>query len=336
MIIGIIGYGYWGPNIVRNFHDHLDCHVKYICDYDLQARKRAKVQYPDIDIVDSIDILLNDQSIDIIAIVTPVSTHYKLAKKALEHGKHIFVEKPMVETVTQAEKLIKIAKRNNLIGVVDHTFLFTGAVQKIKQIVDSGEIGEITYFDSVRVNLGLFQHDVDVIWDLAPHDLSILFYLVKEYPSFVTAHGVDHLNNGLVDIAYLNLMYKTKMIANFHVNWLSPVKVRKILIGGTKKMIVYNDMEPSEKIKIYNKGIIVNEPEKIHKLLVKYRSGDMLAPNISPTEALKLEVDNFIQQIKDHSPNSINDLSHGLDIVKVLESSKLSLTNKKTICINEE
>ena len=332
-IVGIIGYGYWGPNIVRNFSNHPECDVKYICDLEYKARNRAASQYPNIGIIDDPEIIFADNEIDIIAIVTPVSMHYPLAKKALKAGKHIFLEKPMVETVVQSDDLIQIAKEKNLVGIVDHTFLFTGAVMKIKEIVDSGEIGDITYFDSVRVNLGLFQHDVDVIWDLAPHDLSILFYISGEHPVAVTANGVDHLNNGLVDVAYLTLHYESKMIANFHVNWLSPVKVRKILIGGTKKMIVFDDMEPSEIIKIYDKGINVTKPEEIHQLLVKYRSGDMLAPNISPTEALSLEVNNFIDQVKSNSMDSKNDLIHGRHVIRILEASNRSLKRNKRVSI---
>ena len=226
--IGIIGYGYWGPNIVRNFSNHSKCEVRYICDLGEKARDRARVDYPSIKIIDDPNIIFSDNEIDIVAIVTPVSTHYTLAKMALEAGKHIFLEKPMVGTIAQANDLIRISREKSLVGVVDHTFLYTGAVMKIKEIVDSGEIGDIIYFDSVRVNLGLFQHDVDVIWDLAPHDLAILFHINEERPNAVTANGVDHLNNGLVDVAYLTLHYNTNMIANFHVNWLSPVKVRKI------------------------------------------------------------------------------------------------------------
>lgn len=329
----VIGFGYWGPNIVRNFSIQDKCKVKYICDLDSNARKRAANQYPNIEIIDKPDIIFSSNEIDIVAIVTPVSMHYPLAKKALEAGKHIFLEKPMVETVAQSDDLIQIAKEKNMVGVVDHTFLFTGAIMKIKEIVDSGEIGDITYFDSVRVNLGLFQHDVNVIWDLAPHDLSILFYINGKRPIAVTANGVDHLDNGLVDVAYLTLHYDSNMIANFHVNWLSPVKVRKILIGGTKKMIVFDDMEPSEKIKIYDKGINVTEPEEIHQLLVKYRSGDMLSPNISQTEALKLEVNRFIDQLKSNSPDSNNDLIHGRHIVEILEASNRSLKRNERVTL---
>jgi predicted dehydrogenase len=331
--VAIIGFGYWGPNIVRNFSNHPDCEVKYICDFSKDARNRAKMLYSDVDIIDNPNNIFSDESIDIVAIVTPVSTHYDLAIKTLNSGKHVFIEKPMVETVAQADDLIRISREKNLVGVVDHTFLFTGAVKKIKEIVDSGEIGDITYFDSVRVNLGLFQHDVNVIWDLAPHDLSILFHITEERPNAVTANGVDHLNNGLVDVAYLTLHYNINMIANFHVNWLSPVKVRKILIGGTKKMIVFDDMEPSEKIKIYDKGINVTEPEEIHQLLVKYRSGDMMAPNVSPTEALKLEVNDFIDQVKSNSMYSDNDLMHGRHVVEILEASKNSLKREGKVFV---
>ena len=329
--VAVIGFGYWGPNIVRNFSSNNECEVKYICDLNREARKRATNLHPNIEIIDNPEVIFDSNEIDIVAIVTPVSHHYPLAKKALEAGKHIFVEKPLVETVSQADELIRISKEKNLVGVVDHTFLFTSAVMKIKEIVDSGEIGEIMYFDSVRVNLGLFQHDVDVIWDLAPHDLSILYHISKESPIAVTANGIDHINSGLVDIAYLTLHYPDNMIANFHLNWLSPVKVRKILIGGTKKMIVFDDMELSEKIKIFDKGINVKRPEDIHKLLIKYRSGDMLSPNILPTEALKLEVSKFINQIKCNSLHSDNDLSNGRKVVKTLEASTRSLEKGKKV-----
>ena len=231
----------------------------------------------------------------------------------------------MVETVPQSSDLIQIAKEKNLVGVVDYTFLFTNAVMKIKEIIDSGEIGDITYFDSVRVNLGLFQHDVDVIWDLAPHDLSILFHITEERPNAVTANGVDHLNNGLVDVAYLTLHYKRNMIANFHVNWLSPVKVRKILIGGTKKMIVYDDMDPSEKIKIYDKGItMVDDPNEVYKMLVGYRTGDMLSPQIETSEALLEGANHFIECINS-STRPITDGEIGLGVVEIAAAATKSM-----------
>tara|TARA_Y100000768_G_C23986933_1_gene689490 strand:- start:480 stop:1487 length:1008 start_codon:yes stop_codon:yes gene_type:complete len=329
--VAVIGFGYWGPNIVRNFNNHAKCNVKYICDLDEESLSRANQLYPEINKISDSEIIFNDDSIDIVAIVVPVSGHYALAKKALNAGKHIFIEKPMVQTTKQAQEIIELAKKNKLVGVVDHTFLFMDAVNKIKSIIDSGEIGEITYFDSVRVNLGLFQHDIDVIWDLAPHDLSILFYILDKNPKSVIANGVSHLNNNLIDIGYLTLLYDSNMIANFHMNWLSPVKVRKILIGGTKKMIVFDDMNPDEKIKIYNKGIDVRKPEEIHKLLVQYRSGDILSPNLKPVEALKVEVDCLINQIEQKHFSAKNDLTNGLRIVKILEASSLSLKDSKKI-----
>lgn len=331
--VAVVGYGYWGPNLVRNFDNHAQCEVRYICDTDQKAQVRAKSKYKNIEIIDDLNIILEDSEIDIIAISTPVRTHYEIAERSLKAGKHIFLEKPMVETLEQSRELIKLAKDNQLIGVVDHTFLFTGAVQKIKEIVDSGEIGEILYFDSVRVNLGLFQHDVDVIWDLAPHDLSILFHLIDDSPISLMASGVDHFDNNLVDVAYLTLNYRENMIANFHMNWLSPVKVRKILIGGTKKMIVFDDMEPSEKIKIYDKGVTVNNPEDIHSSLVSYRLGDMSAPNLSQTEALGSEIEDFINQINSGQESSINSLMNGESVVKVLEASKISLAEKKLVML---
>ena len=329
--VAVIGFGYWGPNIVRNFQNHKDCAVNYICDYSNDARSRATKSFPGIETIDDAEIIFSDENIDIVAVVTPVSTHYSLAKKALNSGKHVFIEKPMVETVEQANDLIKIAKEKNLVGVVDHTFLLTDAVKIIKSIIDSGEIGELTYFDSVRVNLGLFQHDINVIWDLAPHDLSILYYLTNMKPRSIMATGVDHLGNSLIDIGYITLQYNEKMIANFHVNWLSPVKVRRIIIGGTNKMILFDDMEPSEKIKIYDKGITVNSDEDLHKILVEYRVGDMFAPNIQQTEALKDEIETFIEQIKNSSFISINDMNKGKEVVQLLEYSDVSLKNNKIV-----
>lgn len=333
--VGVIGFGYWGPNVARNFDNNSDCKLRYICDLDISARARAKDQFKQAEIVDNVDIIFSDKSIDIVAIVTPVSHHYELAKKALKCNKHIFIEKPMVLTRNQAKELIELSKDKNLVCIVDHTFLFTSAVIKIKEIIDSGEIGEILYFDSTRVNLGNFQHDVDVIWDLAPHDLSILFYISEEKPISVMASGTDHLNNGLVDIAYLSLKYDTKMIANFHLNWLSPVKIRRILIGGSKKMILFDDMNFEEKIKIYDKGIeVVNNKNDIHKLLINYRSGDVTSPNLVNSEALKLEIDYFISSIKlKNYDNLINSLSKGKQIVDILMSAEQSLNENMPVKI---
>ena len=333
--IAVIGYGYWGPNIVRNFNNHPLCEVSYICDIDAKNKSRARKEYPHKLIIDDPEIIFNDNNIDVVAIVTPVSTHYTLAKKTLLSGKHLFIEKPMVESVIKAKELIDLANQNKLIAVVDHTFLFTDAIVKIKEIIDSGEIGEISYFDSTRVNLGNFQHDVDVIWDLAPHDLSILFYLSNQKPKDIIASGTDHLNNGLVDIAYLTLSYDSKMIANFHLNWLSPIKIRRIIIGGTKKMILFDDLKVTEKIKIYDKGIdIIEDQDEIHNLLINYRSGDVISPNISNSEALKVEINEFINHIDSKSNVLLkNDLTHGRKVVEILEAAKKSLNSNKRISI---
>ncbi|MFQ5669969.1 MAG: Gfo/Idh/MocA family protein [Acidobacteriota bacterium] len=329
--VGVVGYGYWGPNIVRNFHGLSQVRVKRICDRDADARRRARARHPDIQVSDNPDAIFEDADIDVVAVVTPVSTHFGLAKLALESGKHVFVEKPLAQTVPEADELIALAAKHHRVGAVDHTFLFTSAVRKIKSIVASGEIGEITYFDSVRVNLGLFQHDVDVIWDLVPHDLSILFYLTRGRPAAVTASGVSHTKARLADVAYVTLHYPDAMIAHFHVNWLSPVKVRKILIGGTKKMIVYDDMESSEKVKVYEKGITLTGPEDIRRLLVQYRSGDMLAPSLSPTEALRLEIQQFMEQVETGSPHSVNGFSQGREVVEILAAASSALGKEERI-----
>ena len=333
--VAIVGFGYWGPNIARNFYNHPTCELKYICDLNDNNLKRAEELYPDIESTPDFDKIINDDSINIVAIVTPVSTHFELAMRVLKSKKHLFLEKPMVQSSKEADTLISLAKSNNLVGVVDHTFLFTGSVKKIKDIVDSGEIGDIIYFDSTRVNLGIFQHDIDVIWDLAPHDLSILFYINDNIPTSVSANGVDILNNGLVDIAYLNLEYEDDMISNFHLNWFSPVKIRKIIIGGSKKMIVFDDMKTSEKIKVYDSGInIKNDQEDIHNLQISYRTGDMYSPQISPIEALKSEVDEFVHAVEGKQQNNKkNSLNEGKKIVKILEKAKVSLENNSKVAL---
>jgi predicted dehydrogenase len=267
--------------------------------------------------------ILNSAEIDAVAIITPVSTHFELAKKALENGKHVFVEKPFTATVGQAEELIALAEKKKLTIMVDHTFIFTGAVKKIKQLVEKQTLGELYYYDSVRVNLGLFQHDVNVIWDLAPHDFAIMDYLVNEKPAAITACGKAHIS-GMEDTAYVTVHFNNNMIAHFNVNWLSPVKVRTTLIGGEKKMLVWNDLEPDEKIKIYDKGVEVRSKEATYKMLVNYRSGDMHAPRVEQGEALRTETEYFLQCIRE-SETPINDGHAGLRVVKMLDACNQSL-----------
>jgi predicted dehydrogenase len=326
--MGVIGYGYWGPNIVRNFHGQEHSRVVAICDKNPNSLQRARQSYPEIRAIDECNDILTAADIDAIAIVTPVWTHYELAKIALENGKHVFVEKPFTCTTAQAEELIELAERKNLKIMVDHTFLFTGAVKRIKELIDNGTLGHLYYYDSMRVNLGLFQHDVNVLWDLAPHDLSIMDYLIKDKPEAVVATGERHLN-GVADIAFLTLYYPNNMIGHINVNWLSPVKVRTTLIGGEKKMVVWNDLEADEKLKVYDKGVQMSG-DGVYQLLVSYRSGDMWAPRVEQLEALKIEAAYFVDCIINEK-TPFNDGVAGLHVVRVLEAADRSLHQKGKI-----
>jgi predicted dehydrogenase len=321
--LGVIGYGYWGPNVVRNFAAHADCRVTAICDADAAARARALSACPSVRAVADAADLVTAADVDAVAIVTPVSAHHDLARRALEQGKHIFVEKPFTATSEQAEDLIALADRKNLTIMVDHTFLFTGAVRKMKEILDQDVLGRLYYYDSTRVNLGLFQHDVNVIWDLAPHDLAIMDYLLGLDPERVVATGQAHLN-GLEDIAYITLYFADRITAHINVNWLSPVKVRTTLLGGEKKMLVWDDVEPTEKVKIYDKGVELETQEGIYKLLVNYRSGDMWAPRVDQTEALALETRYFLDCV-DSGARPFNDGRAGLRVVRILEAAQKSV-----------
>jgi predicted dehydrogenase len=329
--VGVIGYGYWGPNIVRNVSALDGCELTGVCDRSAAALKRAAKAYPGVLMTTDHAEILRSPDVDAVAIVTPVWTHYvwthyELAKAALENGKHVFVEKPFTSTSAQAEELIELALRKNLQIMVDHTFLFSGAVRKIKQLVDDGTLGPLYYFDSTRVNLGLFQHDVSVVWDLAPHDLSIMDYLIGVAPEAVTATGASHLN-GLADMAFITVYFPGNVIAHINVNWLSPVKVRTTLIGGRDKMLVWNDLEPDEKIKVYDKGVKITNGQALHELLVSYRSGDVWAPKVDGTEALKFELGYFLDCIrKNEAPT--NDGLAGLRVVRLLESAEESLKNR--------
>ena len=297
---GVIGYGYWGPNIVRNLVSVEGARVLAVADKLPVARERAQKANPGIQVTADASDVISSTDIDAVAIITPVWTHFELAKAALENGKHIFVEKPFTSTSAQAEELINLAATKNLKIMVDHTFLFTGAVRKIKQLLQEGALGKLYYYDSTRVNLGLFQHDVNVIWDLAPHDLSIMDYLIQATPEEIVATGQTHLN-GVEDVAFITLYFPDQIIAHINVNWLSPVKVRMTLIGGEKKMLVWNDLEADEKVKIYDKGVQVTGAEGVYDLLVNYRSGDMWAPHLDQVEALRQELAYFVDCItNDH------------------------------------
>lgn len=324
--VGAIGYGYWGPNIVRNFHSLETSKVVGICDTNAAALERARQTYPSIPVYTDPAELISSTSVDAIAIVAPVWTHFDLAKAALLAGKHVFVEKPFTSNSHQAEELIELAQRRNLKIMVDHTFLFTGAVRKIHQLINEGALGNVYYYDSMRVNLGLFQHDVNVIWDLAPHDLAIMDYVLPARPDAVVATGEMHLN-GVEDIAFITIYLSGNTIAHLNVNWLSPVKVRTTLIGGEKKMLVWNDLEADEKIKIYDRGVEMNTGQGIYDLLVSYRSGDMWSPRVEQVEALKAEAAYFVDCVENNK-TPINDGEAGLRVVRILEAADTSLKQK--------
>jgi predicted dehydrogenase len=325
--IGVIGYGYWGPNIVRNFNARERAKVVTVCDSNEKSLDRVKLLYSDIETTTNYDDIISSPHINAVAVITPVFTHYELSKKALEAGKHVFVEKPFTATVEQAEELIEIAEKKNLTIMVDHTFLFTGAVKKTKELINNNILGDILYYDSTRVNLGLFQHDINVIWDLAPHDLSIMDYIITEKPTALVATGQSHFNNNLEDIAYITIYFSHNIIAHINVNWLSPVKVRQTLIGGQKKMLVWNDLEADEKIKVYDKGVEISSAEGVYDLLVSYRSGDMWSPTVSQTEALQTETGYFLDCVINNK-KPINDGHAGLRVVRFLEAADESLKKK--------
>ncbi len=329
--LGVIGYGYWGPNVVRNFLAHQDCKVVTICDKSPAALARVMAAHPGIGVTTEPEAVLFATDIDAVAIITPVSYHYELAKKALENGKHVFVEKPFTATSAEAEELIELAERRGLQIMVDHTFLFTGAVRKIKQLIDDGTLGRLYYYDSTRVNLGLFQHDVNVLWDLAPHDLAIMDYLIGVEPELVVATGGAHVNN-LENIAYLTVYFPDNVLAHINVNWLSPVKVRTTLVGGQKRMLVWNDLDPAEKLRIYDKGADVKNELGMHAALVSYRTGDMYAPKIEEAEALKVETRYFLDCVT-NGTKPINDGLAGLRVVRILEAAEQSLNQHRDIVL---
>ena len=326
MNFGVIGFGYWGPNIVRNLMNLDGSEVRAIAEINPTARARARKAYPGVEVTASSMEVISSPQIDAIAIVSPVWTHYELTKAALENGKHVFVEKPFTSTSAQGEELINLAQQKNLKIMVDHTFLFTGAVKRIGQLVEEGALGKLYYYDSTRVNLGLFQHDINVLWDLAPHDLSIMDHLIKASPEAVVATGQGHLN-GHEDVAFMTIYFPDKIIAHINVNWLSPVKVRTTLIGGEKRMIVWNDLEADEKVKVYDKGVKITSRQGVYELLVSYRSGDMWSPQLEQVEALRQELTYFVDCVTT-GQEPFNNGCAGLRVVRMLEAASESLSRK--------
>ena len=327
MNIAIIGYGYWGPNLVRNFSQVNNCKVKKVSDFRSDRLVIVSKTYPGIKVSTDPDDILLSKEIDAVVIATPVFTHFSLAKKALENGKHVLLEKPMTSTIKEAEELMNLAKQKGLLLMVDHTFLYTGAVMKMKQIINEKSIGEIQYFDSSRINLGLFQIDVNVLWDLAPHDISILLHLINKKPYSVNATGVSHTKNGIENVAYLTINYSENFIAHFSCSWTSPVKLRTMLIGGDKKMLVFNDLEPSEKIRIYDTGYNYKTDEEKNRLMVDYRTGDVYIPKLESKEALFGMASDFINSIINKT-EPLSNAQLGLDVIQILEASQQSIKNK--------
>jgi len=321
----MIGLGYWGPNLIRNFSDLDDAQVVWCSDLSQDRLNKIAKRYPGVKCTTNYEDLLRDPEVEAVVIATPVSTHYPIAKAALERGKHVMIEKPLADSSEHALGLVDLARRVNRVLMVDHTFIYTSAVRKIRELIDSGDLGEVLYFDSVRVNLGLFQKDINVIWDLAPHDLSIMDYLLRAEPIAISANGASHAGNGIANIAYMTLRFPNNLLAHFHVNWLAPVKIRQTLIGCSKKMIVYDDLEPTDKVRVYDKGIVINgSPEKRYQTLIGYRTGDVLIPKIDATEALLRVAQEFISSIQENR-SPLTDGVAGYRVVCLLEAAQKSL-----------
>lgn len=326
--VGVIGYGYWGPNLVRNFMAASGSAVARVCDLREERLAPLRKVYPGLKTCSQPEELVNDPAIDAVVIATPVSSHFDLALAALRAGKHVLVEKPLATKSNHARQLIDEAAQRDLVLMVDHTFVYTDAVRKIRELIATGALGEIYYYDAVRVNLGLFQHDVNVVWDLAIHDLSIMDYVLPEKPVAISATGISHIPGQPENVAYITLFFAGAQIAHVHVNWLTPVKVRHTLIGGSEKMILYDDLDPSEKLKVYDKGINVTpRQEDVYKMLVSYRSGDMWAPRLDNTEALQTEALHFIDCVE-HGRQPDTDGAAGLRMVSMIEAAETSLHDR--------
>jgi predicted dehydrogenase len=328
--VGVIGLGYWGPNLLRNFAENESAELRWICDGDPSRLGAMGRRYPAAQTTTDYPRLLADPKLDAVAVVTPVATHFEIARAALLAGKHVLVEKPFTATARQAEELNELAERTQRTLMVDHTFVYTGAVRKMKEIVASGELGELLYFDSVRINLGLIQKDINVLWDLAPHDLSVMDYLIDRQPDGLSAIGSCHIERGIENIAYLILHFSGDFIAHFHFNWLAPVKIRRTMIAGSSKMILYDDIEPTEKVRIYDKGVTTNrvgpDREADYQTLVSYRTGDVWAPKLDSTEALRHVVAEFLGAIREGRP-PLTDGQAGLRVVRLLEAAQQSIKN---------
>ena len=330
--VGVVGCGYWGPNLIRNFAENEKAEVRWICDLDAKRVAAMKRRYPAAQATADYESLIADQALDAVAIATPVGTHFSFAKAALEAGKNVLLEKPLTASVAEAEQLIALAERNGLTLMVDHTFVYTGAVRKIKEMVEGGELGELLYFDATRVNLGLFQDDINVVWDLAPHDLSIMDFVTARQPETVTATGSCHIQKRIENIAYVMLRFPDEFIAHFHFNWLSPVKIRHTLLAGRRKMVVYDDIEPTEKVRVYDSGVTTTrsedqlDREAAYRTLVSYRTGDVWVPKLDSTEALRYVCEEFLAAISEKR-SALTDGYAGLRVVRLLEAAQQSINH---------
>ncbi len=325
--IGVIGCGYWGPNLIRNFARHPQCAVIGVCDTQRSRAERVGREYGVTTVVDNVDALLATRGIDLVVVATPSFTHFELARAALEAGKHVLVMKPLTTTTAHAEELVALAERKGLLLAVDHTFVFTGAVRRMKQLIDAGTIGELYYFDSVRINLGLIQTDVNVVWDLAPHDVSIMDYLISQEPTAVSAQAASHGASPTENIAYLTVRFGNSLLGHVHVNWLAPAKVRRTIVGGSRQMMIYDDMEPSEKLKVYDKGVSISgdlNSDNEYQYMISYRAGDMHAPNLDTREALATEVENIVAALNGTDTLACDGLA-GERVVRILEAAQRSI-----------
>ena len=326
--IGVIGYGYWGPNLVRNFAECQDAAVRVVCDQRPERLELVTRRYPGVKVTSTPSDVCADPSVDAVVIATPVDRHFDLALEALRAGKHVLVEKPMAASSDLAARLIDEAAARRLVLMVDHTFVYTGAVRKMRELTQGGELGDIYYYDSVRINLGLFQHDVSVLWDLAVHDLAIMDYVLSERPVAVSATGLAHVTGRPPNIAYMSMFFDGNLIAHVHANWLSPVKVRRTLLGGSRRMVMFDDLEASEKVKVYDRGISVNpSPENVYQMLIGYRTGDMWAPQLAVTEALSVEAAHFVDCVV-NSRVPLTDGEAGWRVVRLLEAATESMNKR--------
>jgi len=325
--VGVAGCGYWGPNLVRNFQTLEGCEVQAVCDLDPARVEAVRRLYPTIRAARDFEALVQDPAVDAVVICTPVRAHYPLARAALEAGKHVLVEKPLTDSSASARALVELAETRGRVLMVDHTFVYTGAVRKVREIIERGDVGDLLYLDFVRVNLGLFQEDVNVLWDLGPHDVSVLSFLVPRAPQWVSAIGSAHYG-ALEDHVYVTIKYEGSLIAHLHLNWLAPVKVRSTLIGGTRRMIVYDDLEPSEKVRVYEKGVtVLSDARTRERALVDYRLGDMFAPHIDKTEPLSLVCRGFRDAVLSGVPPRTGG-REGLEVVRILEAAEASIRKR--------